>query len=68
MLVFGLNFNGRRVIYTIYKRIFFFGSELLCNSEIPLNLMFNREKTWKQPHKIYLQLHLKFLQNKTLSY
>ena len=45
MLVFGLNFNGRRVIYTIYKRIFFFGSELLCSSEIPLNLMFNMEKT-----------------------
>ena len=45
MLVFGLNFNGRRVIYTIYKRIFFFGSEFLCSSEIPLNLIFNREKT-----------------------
>ena len=46
MLVFGLNFNGSGVIYTIYKRIFFFfWSELLYSSEIPLNLMFNREKT-----------------------
>ena len=32
-------------IYTIYKRILFF-TELLCDSQIPLNLTFNKEKKY----------------------
>ena len=38
----------------------------LCDSEIPLNLRFKEKKFEDNLVKIYLQLHLKCLQNRIL--
>ena len=63
----------KRLIY-IYIYIYLYKDDsslwtgLLYGSKKPLNLMFNRKKLEDNLIKIYLQLYLKYLQNRTLSY